>query len=92
MNIPTLSTVVGLVATLGGGGYWFATELEAKASKDYMQVVESKADYSLDKNMEYILTQINRIEAKPNKTQYDYEQLKYLRSELARLRQIRTGG
>ena len=89
MNIATLSAIVGLLGTVGGGGIWLATTY---ATNEELQVVASKAEYALDKQMELILTQINRLEAKKNKTQDDYEQLRYLRSELKRLREIRRGG
>lgn len=87
MNIATLSTVVGLVTTLGGGGYWAATTL---ADKESVQLVAVKADYAIDKHIEYLLAQIARLEAKP-KTADDREQLRYLRDELERLRKIRRG-
>ncbi len=89
MNIATLATLVSMVGAIGGGGYWFKSELDTRATKEALQVVASKAEYSLDVQMEYLLSQINRLQAKPNKTQDDYEQLRYLRSELRRLRQIR---
>ena len=90
MNLTTLSTITGLI-TIAGGGWWAATTLAEKADKDTVLVVASKADYSIDKHAEYLLSQINKLEAKPNKTPDDRQQLQYLRDELERLRQIRRG-
>jgi len=89
MNIPLLSTTVGLIALIGGGGYTLATKLEAKADKPTVVAVDAKTDYLLDKQMEGTLSQINRLEAKPKKTQDDREQIRYLREELERSREIR---
>lgn len=89
MNIAALSGAIGLVTTLGGGGYWIATELTAKADHQEVLAVNSKADYIIDKQMESTLSQINRLEAKTDKTQDDRDQIKYLREELERSRQIR---
>lgn len=88
MNIATLSTVAGLIATVGGGGYWAANNLADKAE---VQVVAVKADFAIDKHAEYLLAQINRLESKRGKTAEDLEQLRYLREELKRLREIRQG-
>ena len=89
MNIGTLSTVAALVTTIGGGGAWIATELGAKADKQEVVAVNSKTDYVIDKQMESTLSQINRLEAKQGKTPDDRDQLKYLREELQRSREIR---
>ena len=88
MNLSTLSTLSGLVVTIAGGGWWAATTL---ADKETVMVIASKADYSIDKHAEYLLSQINKLEAKQNKTPDDRQQLQYLRDELERLRQIRRG-
>lgn len=88
MNITTLSTLVSVIAAIGGGGYWVAKEV---ATHEEVQVAESKADFSLDKHQEYILEQINRLELKKQKSPDDLEQLRYLRDELKRLREVRKG-
>lgn len=88
MNITTLSTLSGLIVSIAGGGWWAATTL---ADKETVSVVASKADYSLDKHAEYLLSQINKLEVKQKKTPDDRQQLQYLRDELERLRQIRRG-
>lgn len=89
MNIPLLSTTVGLIALIGGGGYTLATKLEAKADKPIVMVVDDKANYVLDKQIESTLSQINRLEAKQIKSQDDRDQIKYLREDLQRSREIR---
>ena len=89
MNIPLLSTTVGLVLAIGGGGYTLATKLEAKADKPVVVAVDDKANYVLDKQMESTLSQINKLESKQNKTQDDREHLRYLREDLQRSKEIR---
>lgn len=89
VNIAMLSTAVGLIATLGGGGFWAAQVLGAKAEKSELLAVNAKSDYVIDRQMESQLAQINRLEDKNKKTQDDREQLRYLREELQRLRDIR---
>lgn len=91
MNLSALSAVISVSAALGGGGYWFANELNDRATHDELQVVGIKAEYAIDKHQEYILAQINKLEAKKNKTNDDLEQLRYLREELKRLREVRQG-
>ena len=88
MNLATLSTVLGIAATLGGGGYWVGTTF---ATNDSVIVIASKADYALDKHLESLLAQANRLEEKRNKTPDDLDQLRYLRDEINRLREIRRG-
>lgn len=89
MNIATLSTALGLAATLGGGGYLASEALSAKADRAEVVAVNSKTDYIIDKQMESTLSQINKLESKQVKTQDDREQIRYLREELQRSREIR---
>lgn len=86
MNVATLASIIALISSIGGGGVYLATHY---ATNNDLQVVASKAQYSLDKHMELILIQINRIESKPHKSRDDIEQLRYLRDELKRLRELR---
>jgi len=89
MNISALSGALGIITTLGGGGYWVATELTAKADHAEVVAVNAKAEFVMDKQMESMLAQINKLEQKQGKTPDDIEQLRYLRDELKRLRDIR---
>lgn len=88
-TIQLLSTAIGIVGTLAGGGYWAAQEIGAKADKSEVLVVNLKTDYIMDKQIESLFSQITRIEEKPVKTDDDRQQLQYLRDELQRLREIR---
>ena len=56
-----------------------------------MIVAESKANVALDRQMEAVIAQIARLEAKQNKTADDRDQLRYLREQLKNLRKIRAG-
>lgn len=89
MNIATISAAIGLVTTLGGGGYWVANELTAKADHAEVVAVNAKAEYVMDKQMESMLAQVNKLESKKGKTPDDLDQLRYLRDEVKRLRDIR---
>jgi hypothetical protein len=86
MSIGQLSTVVGLVASIGGGGYWIATEVP---HMDQFQLVAVKADYALSIQMDSTIARIALLEAKKNKTKEEWDQLQYLREELKRAREIR---
>jgi len=89
MNIPLVSSAVGLALTLSGGGYWVSEQLSSKAGKEQLMVVELKADFVMDKQIESMHSQINKIESKPKKSEDDREQVRYLRDEVKRLRDIR---
>ena len=94
MNIATLATIISMVGAIGGGGYWFATELENKVTEDELQVVETKADYGLDIQIEKIISRLSRLERKAlagTASQYELQEIQYLRRELSRLRSIRYG-
>jgi peptidoglycan hydrolase CwlO-like protein len=80
---------IGLVSTVGGGGYWVADTLGDKADKSEVIAVSLKAEYIMDKQIESLYAQIVKIESKPHKTPDDIQQLQYLREELQRLREIR---
>ena len=88
-TIQLLSAAVGIVGTIGGGGYWVADTLGDKADKSEVIAVSLKAEYIMDKQIESLYAQIIRIEQKPHKTPDDLQQLQYLRDELQRLREIR---
>jgi hypothetical protein len=89
MNISTLSTIAGLVATLGGGGYMVADKLGDKADKTELIVAGVRVDFIYDKMIESYVTQIAILEAKQKKTPEENDRLRYLRDELNRVREIR---
>jgi hypothetical protein len=89
MNISTLSTIAGLVATLGGGGYMVADKLGDKADKTELIVAGVRVDFIYDKMIESYVTQIAILEAKQKKTPEENDRLRYLRDELTRVREIR---
>jgi len=85
----------GIVGTLVTGlafGGWAARDyLDDFASKGEVQVAAAKADYVLDRQMEDLVRQIAWLERKPNKTQEEFNQLKYLRRLLENMRKVRSG-
>ena len=88
-----LWSILGVVVSGLALGGWAARDYieERLASKEDVIVAGTKADFSLDKHMEYLLERINQLERKRNKTVDDRDQLKFLRDELNRLRAIRRG-
>ena len=91
MNISALSTAVGLVVTLGGGGFWVANTIATKADKEDVLIVATQTQFALDKQIESLLAQINKLEAKKVKTEDDRDQIRYLREEVKRTREIKQG-
>lgn len=81
-----------VVFSLAGGGWavrdYVGNEL---ASRDELVVVAAKADVALDQQMEDIIARIAILEKKPRQSQYDRDQIKYLRDQLERYRKIRAG-
>ena len=89
IDLKTASTLVGLITSLGAGGWWASENL---AQKEEVQIAVFKADVSLDKHIEALTKQAALIEAKGDKaTRSELEQLKYIRDEIKRLRETRQG-
>lgn len=92
MDLKDLSIIVGFAVTAGSGTWWMSDHF---ASAQDMQVAGTKADYALDKHMEYTIAQIALLEAKRNRGQHlsasERDQLNFLRQELERMRAIRQG-
>jgi len=87
--------VLGILGTLVFGlafGGWAVRDYISRelASKDEVIVVQAQVQTALDTQMEDIMARIANLEAKPKKTQYDYDQIKYLRDQLERLRKMRA--
>ena len=89
MNIAMLSTAVGLVVTLGGGGYVFAEKLNAKADKQDLIVAGARVDFIYDKMLESNYEQIVILDKQTNKSQDERDRLKYLRKERERIQQLK---
>ncbi len=77
-------------------GYWasdtLATNESLQTTNDRITITEAKADYILDIQIQSLLAQIQRIQSKPQKTIDDREQVKYLREEVKRIREISKVG
>ncbi|GMQ79400.1 MAG: hypothetical protein BMS9Abin02_1988 [Anaerolineae bacterium] len=95
MTIKMMISLVGLVTTLSGAGWWasqtLATNDRVDEAEQQTKLVESKADYSLDIHIQSLMAQIERIRAKVEKSPDDYEQIRYLRGEIARIRRMKSG-
>lgn len=89
MNIPLVSSALGLALTLSGGGYWVGTELSAKADKEYVHIVELKQDYFADIQIESLRSQKARIEKQSVKSEDDKAHIRYLEEEIKRARDAR---
>ena len=85
------------IAGVGWGSYQYLDTIYAKKSlvernTTSVKIVATKVDYALDKQLESLLAQADKLNAKADSgkaTQADFEQLRYLRDEIKRLREIR---
>lgn len=97
VKIVGLTTaIVTLVATIGSYGWWAANNL---ATADDVNNIEAKyttlklvSNYMIDQHIAALVAQVSRLEAKRGKTAADIEQIRYLRAEIQRLRDIKTKG
>lgn len=87
--VAILGVVLG--AFIVGGWQVHAFITEELADRTSVIVAGTKADFALDKLMEQTIARINQLEAKKAKTVDERDQIKYLRDELERMRQIRRG-
>ena len=88
MNLPTISAAITIGTALVGGGWYAANNF---ASKEEVTIVAYQSGFILDKQIESLLAQKSRLESKKVKTQDDRDQIKYLREEIERTRQIKRG-
>lgn len=84
-----------LVAFLLSGGWWISQTLATNArvdkSDEKIAVTEAKTNYILDLQIQSLLAQVERIQAKLKKTIDDREQVRYLREEINRIRAVKEG-
>lgn len=94
-KVAALGGILSLVGSIAWSGWWLSETLATNETvdnvKEHTRLVESKADYALDIHIQSLRAQIALLKLKPNKDQDDYEQLRWLRSEVVRLRAIRAG-
>ena len=91
MRLAKLAAV-GLAAlgTVAGTVWGASTFVQTLATRDELVVVQAQVQTTLDLQMESIIAQIARLEAKQPKTQDDRDQINYLRGQLDRLRKMRA--
>ena len=90
----TKEIVAGILgfASVAGGGFGAHEYLEAKyAKREAVLIAGGQATYVLDRQMQALLRDINRLEEKRNKTQDDRDTLKYLRETLKEMQEVRKG-
>ena len=70
MSVATLVTVLALISTLGGGGYWFRGELGMKATRSEVAAalvpIQEQVDDIYDGRIEGVIRQIAEVEARIN--------------------------
>lgn len=91
MNLATISAGIGIVTALGLGGWNAKSALDQKADRIEVAAVDSKADVSLTEHINYISAEVSRLESKfkhGQATEYEKEQLKYLRQKMESLQTI----
>jgi len=83
--------ILGL-ASVAGGGFGAHEWLESRYAKQgAVLVAAGQATYVLDRQMQALLRDINRLEEKKNKTRDDRDTLKYLRETLKEMQEVRKG-
>lgn len=89
LEMVSWSILGTIISALAFGGWAVRDYVSQLATQDQVFIAGTKADVALDKHMEILLAQIHNLESKPNKTQDERDQLKYLRDQLDKLREIR---
>lgn len=79
----------GTVAGAGWGAHDYLHETFSR--KEPVQIVGAKTDFIIDRQIAAIAAEIGYLERKPNKTQADIEQLRWLREQLEQVRRVRSG-
>jgi hypothetical protein len=91
MTKEIVAGILGL-ASVAGGGFGAHEWLESRyAKQDAVLVAGAQASYVLDRQMQALLRDINRLEEKRNKTRDDRDTLKYLRETLKEMQEVRKG-
>jgi len=93
ISVKTLSVIVGLVLALGGVGYGIANQLGLYATQDQLAQTDAKATYGLHVLLQRAIAEFTQLKGKPEieKTNDDWDQIKFLRGEILRLRGLISG-
>ena len=95
VDIKMLWWAGAAAVTLVTGGWaaheTIATKQDVADVDERVMIAASQAQFALDQQIEDVAAKIARLEAKPNKTAADIENLRYWRGVLQRLRRIRAG-
>lgn len=91
MTKEIVAGILGL-ASVAGGGFGAHEWLESRyAKQEAVLIAGGQAVYVLDRQMQALLRDINRLEEKRTKTQDDRDTLKYLRETLKEMQEVRKG-
>jgi len=97
MSLATILSTISTITVIGGvagGGYWFAKEVPTKEDIKVVELkVEAQAiknDFLYDTQITDLSKKIGALEAKPNKTQSDYETLRIWSEDLKTNQKMRS--
>jgi len=79
----------GTLAASGWGAHVYLAD--NYADKGFVLTMNQQTQFVLDLQIESIVKQIAHLEAKDDKTQAEWEQLRYLREQLEIMRRVRRG-
>lgn len=104
MSVAGLSTVIALIVSIGGGGWWFRGELGMKATRTEVAAslvpIQEQVDDIYDGRIEGVIRQIAELEARINECvqtpacangksiDIDRDRLKVLGDEYERLKKL----
>jgi len=93
ITVKTVSTIVGIFMLLGGIGYGIAQTLGLYATKIALAQTDAKANYGLHALLERAIAEVTKLKGKSamEKTADDWEQIRFLRGEIRRLRTLISG-
>jgi len=89
IDLNTIKIVAGLLGSAVAVGYGGHVILEEKADRQDVVVAGAKVDFIYDKMIESKYEKIITLDKKVNKSPDELEQLRYLRKEVDRLREVK---
>ena len=89
IDLNTIKIAIGLLSSAAAVGYGGHVLLDEKADRQEVVIAGAKVDFIYDKMIESKYEKIVTLDKKVNKTPDELEQLRYLRKEVDRLREVK---
>lgn len=91
-QIASIISGLTLAGMIGGGSvYGFKVVDNVAVLNTQVVVVDSKANYALEQFLNSLISHLNKLRSKTNKTAYDIQSISDLEAELKRLRALSYG-